>query len=495
MKYNLIIIPLLIFSLLTPLVFAHEATLQNQRIIHIHDRGFDPQKIIIDQQTILIFENIGKNDHWPASNIHPTHDIYPEFDPQKPIKPGESWSFTFDKVGEWRYHDHLYPTLSGTITVKKSEAFTPSSSSNSGEGRSLKDRIKGFFINIRTTFLLAYFRTFPQDLEKHFLPNKSLARIANQRDDRLLTYIVKTIGPEKAIQKLFDESGQGSKFNCHIPSHEIGRITYRVLRGEALEKNITLCHSGYHHGVITAFIADKGTENLVTNLSRICEESKTNFGKLTCYHGSGHGLMAYLDNNLPEAINECQKYDSNFKQNNCYVGVFMENIAAKTGDSMNPHETKWLDEADPNFPCNRLDHDYYIQSACYGIQSEWMERLYHKFKDKWQRVTTTCLNAKEEFVPNCFFGMGQTVAAEQVSNPKGILLVCDQVPKTKDYFDRCLIGAQALIMDYWGPNITNQGEQFCNVLPEGNKDICFRLLDNRLQDLGKPRLVTELQKE
>src|SRR6185503_5181523 len=44
---------------------------------------------------------------WPASDPHPTHQIYPEFDPKQPIQPGKSWSFTFNRVVNWGYHNHL----------------------------------------------------------------------------------------------------------------------------------------------------------------------------------------------------------------------------------------------------------------------------------------------------------------------------------------------------------------------------------------------------
>jgi len=87
-------------------------------IIHMTDAGYEPNKITIQKGTMVTFVNDGQNEHWPASNIHPTHGIYPKFDPQKNIAPGESWSFTFDKAGIWHMHDHTYPQITGTITVQ-----------------------------------------------------------------------------------------------------------------------------------------------------------------------------------------------------------------------------------------------------------------------------------------------------------------------------------------------------------------------------------------
>ena len=55
---------------------------------------------------------------WPASGVHPTHQLYPCFDARKPIAPGGSWTFTFDQPGVWDYHDHLNPRTKGVVVVE-----------------------------------------------------------------------------------------------------------------------------------------------------------------------------------------------------------------------------------------------------------------------------------------------------------------------------------------------------------------------------------------
>jgi plastocyanin len=65
------------------------------------------------------FVNFAENwDMWVASNPHPTHELYPEFNAGRVIRVEESWSFTFTKAGSWGYHDHLHPQCGGTITVQ-----------------------------------------------------------------------------------------------------------------------------------------------------------------------------------------------------------------------------------------------------------------------------------------------------------------------------------------------------------------------------------------
>lgn len=89
------------------------------QVVEMKQNVFDPETLTIQRCTEVVFENKDSKAHWPASNIHPTHGIYPEFDPQKGIGPGNSWSFVFDKAGNWRFHDHLNPTVTGEIIVNE----------------------------------------------------------------------------------------------------------------------------------------------------------------------------------------------------------------------------------------------------------------------------------------------------------------------------------------------------------------------------------------
>ena len=87
-------------------------------VIEFKDNRYNPQNISIKADQTITFKNTSDDLIWPASNIHPTHGIYPELDPQKPIKPGDSWRFTFTKIGVWKYHDHLNPQITGEITIE-----------------------------------------------------------------------------------------------------------------------------------------------------------------------------------------------------------------------------------------------------------------------------------------------------------------------------------------------------------------------------------------
>lgn len=87
--------------------------------VKMTDDGFEPANFTIKDGQAVRFSNVSQSkQHWPASNIHPAHDLYPEFDVKRGMAPGESWVFTFRRKGLWPMHDHLMPYLKGTITVE-----------------------------------------------------------------------------------------------------------------------------------------------------------------------------------------------------------------------------------------------------------------------------------------------------------------------------------------------------------------------------------------
>lgn len=86
-------------------------------VVVLTEDGYSPEDITISKGTTLTFKTTRNSPYWPASNLHPTHEIYPEFDPQEPIEAAKTWSYRFDKVGTWHFHDHLAPYYTGSITV------------------------------------------------------------------------------------------------------------------------------------------------------------------------------------------------------------------------------------------------------------------------------------------------------------------------------------------------------------------------------------------
>lgn len=85
------------------------------------ENGFAPREITVAKGTTINFDNRTEIPMWVASDSHPEHADYPEFDVirvdgEYPA-PRNDYSFTFDKTGKWTYHNHTVPEHTATITV------------------------------------------------------------------------------------------------------------------------------------------------------------------------------------------------------------------------------------------------------------------------------------------------------------------------------------------------------------------------------------------
>ncbi len=90
------------------------------------DNGYTPSSVTIPVGGTVTWKNESSQLMWTASNPHPVHNGYPEpggcisstFDACMGYGPGTSWSFTFDKIGTWGYHNHLRARNQGVVIVQ-----------------------------------------------------------------------------------------------------------------------------------------------------------------------------------------------------------------------------------------------------------------------------------------------------------------------------------------------------------------------------------------
>ena len=93
------------------------AAVEEESIINISSKGFSPQNLFIKAGESVTWTNIDTENHIVNSAVHPTHSVYPPLNLDL-IQPGKSKSLTFPTAGTYKYHDHLNPSLVGSITVQ-----------------------------------------------------------------------------------------------------------------------------------------------------------------------------------------------------------------------------------------------------------------------------------------------------------------------------------------------------------------------------------------
>lgn len=309
------------------------------------------------------------------------------------------------------------------------------------------------------------------------------------KDKETLRPALQEIGIKTAMEKLVAETRGGSTFDCHQEAHNIGRIGYEIYKEEAFRQCDANCHSGCYHGAMEMFLREKGTANLAQNIKKVCDSFETQFGIFECLHGVGHGVLAYTDYDMPEALKKCGELKDSYSQTSCYGGLFMENIltaqglgAAKgTGSGEEEyHETEWANKTDPHFPCNGIDQDFDLQYQCYQMQTSWM--LYLNNYD-FDRVAAECLKAPENMRSVCFKSYGRDASGNSLRDPVKIKETCAKAPRQKDFYEQCVTGAVNVIIDFWGPGLRGQASELCKMLDETGKKTCYEVVSQRVVDL------------
>ena len=86
--------------------------------VTIQNGKFVPATVTVKVGDTIIWTNKDTVPHYIASDPHPTHTGLPGLDSSQ-LTMNQSFSFILTKTGTFGYHDHLNPTVKGTIVVNK----------------------------------------------------------------------------------------------------------------------------------------------------------------------------------------------------------------------------------------------------------------------------------------------------------------------------------------------------------------------------------------
>lgn len=100
----------------------------SQTEVHLTARGFSPATLTVKKGTTVTFINDTTESMWVGSDQHPSHTGYAGTSKNEHCPDtagvafdqcavGNSYSFTFNKVGTWGYHNHTNAGFKGAVTV------------------------------------------------------------------------------------------------------------------------------------------------------------------------------------------------------------------------------------------------------------------------------------------------------------------------------------------------------------------------------------------
>lgn len=99
---------------------AETTTTEGGTIISATGSGFEPASVIVSAGSPITWKNSSSGTVQVGSDNHPTHRLNQEITSGAftlDLEVGESKTVTVTKTGTWGYHDHLKPTVAGTVVV------------------------------------------------------------------------------------------------------------------------------------------------------------------------------------------------------------------------------------------------------------------------------------------------------------------------------------------------------------------------------------------
>ncbi len=436
-------------------------------ISYSSSKGFVPDNVVVKVGTKVNFKNLSSKGVWPASDFYPSDTLYPDFNSQKEIQGGNSWSFTFNNLGSWSYHDDLNPINKGLIIVTDQDKYAANDiSCNNLESLDYGGRQICWYNQIKT------------EIKKSGVSGalKLLSVLYNQ-------------------QPLF---AQG----CHDATHLIGDAAYREFRkGKKINFTVetTYCGYGFYHGFIEAMLYTTGDYSEVTNF---CETINSNLtGNVeapnaiySCYHGIGHSTFNSHDPQLwgneakmvTPAIKTCEKVTQGYggeKTKQCVTGVFN---ALAIAYSTNLFNLK-MNPKDPVSFCRTLTNSEYRNACFIEVSMAW--------------INTTMGNFNYKFVDGVKFieRMGD-VNGEKISlfglvsdfvhlhsnelSTDDMVKNCNLVKPI--FYESCIQGTELALLNWGKPSEEyKRALSFCDsrLLTSTGKNICYSYVFQHLPNL------------
>jgi hypothetical protein len=240
---------------------------------------------------------------------------------------------------------------------------------------------------------------------------------------------------------------------CHALAHEIGQGAQRQLGTErALEIDDDICGSGYIHGIIETSFAEQGDPAAASKT--FCKPKQ---GK--CFHGLGHGIMYAMANDVPTALGLCDALPERSDRIQCSEGVFMENF----NTDLTVHQTKYLRQDDPYFPCREPTEPY--KGVCAFYAPRYYVRIH---PGAYADALAWCATLPEGPRDGCAKGVGSVATKEHVDDPTFVESIClGGAPEQRRY---CMEGLVSYTIVHYAS--VQKGRELCVQLDEEYKPVC-----------------------
>lgn len=283
---------------------------------------------------------------------------------------------------------------------------------------------------------------------------------------------METWGPAQTLELLrLGEVETG--LDCHGSAHHLGRMAFAEYGAAAAFGLDESCQSGMRHGVMEQLFVGRGIANLADDVDVLCPDASNAFGRHQCFHGVGHGVMAWTAYELEDALGICGRLSDEAGQRSCYSGVFMENVVSGLSGAVGQRST-YVNAEDPHYPCNALPERYV--NDCYWYQTSQMLNVLGQDLGK---VAETCLDAPAIGRRSCFGSYGRDVGAMHRGNPYLVVQYC-RLPESLMHRGDCIDGAARTL--FWDATEQDTGVALCSAVEDPIvAESCWQAIVNQAQ--------------
>ncbi len=449
-----------------------ETEIPSSVVVTQTNTGFSPQEVLIKKGGSVTFRNASDKPFWPASDSHPDHTRYPEFDPKKPILPGEEWVFIFDQAGPWRYHDHLAHEVRGKVLVEgeQSEIIKPCLE--------------------RTADLVVRAECWEVEVVK----------------------IIKTkgLGPAFEAVRGFYKTNPEFRDNCHYVMHAFGNAAYPLYEkgkvGVINEPEISWCNYGFYHGFIESMSLTKGKGNY-GDIFQYCEklggsEFLTGYlayaARVECIHPIGYSILGSLDESLwgdgeqmvVSGLRICEDiFNNDTDRRWCSSGIFASLAAAYTNQFYNLSTL----HKDPSSLCSK--QKLYYQAVCYRyLPVVYIREKNMDFNDTFLYLRSLPGNSA------IYWGIAGFIH-DEIARPRLKIIPSDWPMVCEKMFngnekEACVSSVISGLSSRSEPEYEYKSMgSFCNLISPSLKESCFQKMFDRIRRMYATEKVDAVCKE
>ena len=286
--------------------------------------------------------------------------------------------------------------------------------------------------------------------------------------------------------------------DLHLLGHTVGDVLYEQKGAEG----ITVCTQDFRnacsHAIVVGLLLEEG-EGSLSLISDICRRAPGGSGAYTmCFHGLGHGVLAYSGYDLEKTIKLCEKTGTaaygNREFGECVSGAVMELISGgfHNRELWEKAQTKYFKKNDPLYPCTAAFMPEVALSLCYVYITPHLFNLAgadggRPAPEDYRKAFPFCNALSPNDKHNrdyCYGGFGKefVVLAQdrdirkiETMTREQFLTVYDwcRLADNRDGTAACITHAMNSV--YWGgENNRSASLRFCGVIDDpGFRDVCF----------------------